>query len=313
MELSFNRSEDNKEDSRFETELLGQGLRDVKVIVGVGPKGELLCKTTVTDWKATIATTELLGKRLAARLRVLDEKGKIEKPPSRDALKPLEFGRSGLAALTLEGNNVFADVVLDASGAEGIKFVGLPLEWKPGKDLEVKVITKPRPKSRYAQIEKAVFFLGKADDKIPMDEQVPGLYQDGVWSAVLHTPDKAGKQPVTVQFFTANGKVSTGTDVVMLKAPDPASIRATVKGKVTNAAERPVTGAKVQLVGAKGAIKGEQKTDEKGMYAFKNVAPGEYTVNASVFVSSLHVGAAPVEVPPATELVEKIDIVVRPK
>ena len=254
----------------------------------------------VKDWQIPLKTAEMSGKRWL-QVHVLDEAGE-KMSLSSDALKPLA-GRPELTPLILKSNAVSAAVTLDDTAVEGVKFRNLPAEWKEGKDLEVTVTTNDRPESRYAKIDKVIFYLGKeTQGKIEAEEQRAGTPKNVAWTATLRTPDKEGKLEVAVQFWTANGKVAAKSDFVMLKVQKSGEVTTTLKGKVTYGDNLP--GAMVKLKDAKGAVKGEQKTDDKGAFAFEKVAPGDYTIEASAVIPSVF-GRAGVSVPPGKDVVEK--------
>ncbi len=302
VEFGFNRSEDNTEDAKFDVELK-PGLSDMKLSLNAAKDGALLCKMVVVDWRVKEETAEMLGRRWM-RVRVLDENGKTEKAISKTALRPLEIARGNLAPLELKANRVWTAILLDDTPVQDVRFKLEPT-WPAGKTLDVMVTTKDRPENRYAPIEKAIFYIGKKSiGKIEAEEQQEGRQTGDVWTAKLATPEKEGKIEVAVQFQLRNGMVSAASEFVILRAVKPGEILTTLKGKVMDVAQRPFPGVAVQLKDAKGAVKAEQKANDKGLYAFEKLTPGDYVLEAKQAIPPLRAREA-VAIPPGKEVVEK--------
>jgi hypothetical protein len=289
------------------------GLRDVKLAVAE-KKGDLLLKMFVSDWSIPVQTAGMLGTRML-RVRVLDKSGEKELPLSRGALKVLEVDRGILAPLIMEENTnqVFAAVTFDDTAVDFVKFTKLPLEWKAGKELEVKLITKERPPSQYAPIDKVIFYVGKKSlGKIETEDPQEGLLKDGVWSATLKMPEKEGKHEIAVQIWTRTNIVSTASDFIMVKALKPGDVLTTITGKVMGTDKIIWPGATVELKDAKNpdAKSKSTKSDENGKYVFENVPPGAYIIHASRQAGGKLKGNEPVTVAPGMEILTQ-DITVK--
>jgi hypothetical protein len=332
VELGFNRSEDNRDDDRFETIPPGglPGLRNISLSINPDKTtGTLLCKMGVADWNITLPTAGLLGRHWL-RVRVIDEAGKVRQAVSRQALKPLESDRGNLARLWLDRNEVFAALTLDDSGVEGIKFLALPELHKAGAPLEVKVVTAPRPETRFAPIDKAIFYFGKkSTGAIEGQEQVEGQLRDGVWTAVLRAPAEEGRHELAVQFLTRNQRRTAASTFVTVKGakaekpgpvpknnagPAPQGNAVVLKGDILDAAGRKIPNALVRLrdpKDTKGIIIAQTKSDTKGAYVFEKVRPGVYVLEAGAAIPPLY-GVIEVTVPPNKDVVV-LDISVKLK
>jgi hypothetical protein len=304
VEVGFNPSDNNKDDDKFIIEPVGglRGLRNIKLGIDAGKKGELVCRMGVADWKVPLKTEDMFGLRWI-RVRVFDEAGK-PRTLAKTALKPLDVSRLGKAALELEENKVLASVILDSSRVTGVKFKPSS-EVSPGEPLEVKVTTDKRAKSQ-APIEKAIFYLGKrSDDKIeaPEPDQIIVREMKGdEWTTKLRMPGKDGRYEVAVQFVTETGVKTGESAFVIVKTVAPSEVLTTIKGKVRDSRKDEVKGATVKLIDAKGKQKDEQKSGADGAYAFEKVPPGDYTIEAKKAIPGMF-GKTNLTVPPGQKVI----------
>lgn len=313
VEFAINRSENNKDENQFEIVPPGglrRGLRDVTLGIDADKKGDLFITMNVADWRVPLDTAAMSGKRWL-RARVLDDTGKKELTVSSEALRLLESGRGGLAPLILERgtNQVFAPVTIDDTAAVDLKFLNLPPTITAGKDLKVIVTAKERPESRYAPIDKVKFYLGKKtlDRKIEAEVVEVTEPKDGPWAAVLRMPDKVGKCEIAVQFWTCTDKVSAASNFIMVEPPG--AVLTTITGTTVGIDKKSWPGMTVKLLDAKGESKGEQESDDKGVFIFKDVAPGPYVIDATRSIPRLY-GQKKVTVLPG---MEKLPVVVEIK
>jgi hypothetical protein len=286
------------------------GLRHQKARIGLAPTGDLLCQTEVRDWEVAFDTSGVYGK-VWMRVRV------FKKPRDGTKYEEVEltfpaFAGPGFAPMESDvaSKRVFALVIQDDSKPD-VDFIDLPREWSINKPLLVKVSVVKRGPNQ-APVESVLLFRGKPplDGKVNPDT-VLGLAEldakTSLWLFTLAPQEKpeplefsalattragmASARPAKVSFkdFTAGGKGI-----------------ARIAGKVSYG-PNPVPNAAVTLADEKGMVKGSVKTDEKGLYAFEKVPPGNYVISAMQAVPAL-VGQAKVQVPEGAEKVEPVPI-----
>jgi hypothetical protein len=92
--------------------------------------------------------------------------------------------------------------------------------------------------------------------------------------------------------------------------PKPDATLVTIKGRVVDKDNNGRAGTRVQLTDATGAIKGEQRTEEDGVFAFEKVPAGVYTIEARISIPALK-GATKVEIPADGKAPEFIQLVLK--
>ncbi len=295
---------------RFQVRKL-PGLRRQKVHLSIGPAGELVWQSDVRDWQPEFDTTDVFGP-VTFQVRVLSGGKGID-------LVPTPGKRAGETYLQADPDlpgRLFAQVILDNSPPENVKFVNLKTEWAKGKAFPVQARADSRDKGRLAPIVKAVFFQGKtpANGKVKEDAVLALGELDaasGLWKAEIPATDKESLE-LNVQLATATGMEATPARPTMIFFHAAGSAKwATVKGSVVygDLRQPEVT---VTLGDANGKVKGTAKTDDKGAFAFEKVVPGSYYVTASKNFPAL-IGQVPFEVPGGQDLVENVAVRLRAK
>lgn len=287
------------------------GLRQQKARLGVSAAGDLLCQTEVRDWQIAFDTTGVFG-NLWLRLAVFKKNGKSGKYEEVELLTGDE-ARPGLASMEIdvESKRLFARVTQDESRPEEIEFVDLPREWAVGKPLLVQARVRKRDAVQ-APIDKVTLLRGKvpADGKINPDTILGAGAFDArteAWSIVLPAQDKIEPMEISVQFVTKTGAVGAKSATISFNDPTAGGKGiATVKGKITHG---PIAqpNLAVALYDDKGQVKGSQKTDAKGEFAFEKVPPGNYVISSMQAFPAL-VGQTKVEVPAGKELIENVTV-----
>jgi acetyl esterase/lipase len=79
----------------------------------------------------------------------------------------------------------------------------------------------------------------------------------------------------------------------------------TIKGKVIDSQKRAMAGSVVQLRDAKGRIQAEQRSDDKGSFAFEKVPAGKYVIEAKMAIPRMF-GSTEVEVVAGPQKVEVV-------
>lgn len=301
---------------------LFRGLRRQSVAAGTSPEGDLLFQTEVEDWRFEIDTTDVFGKRLLQAMifdgyegkrdtvPIADEQNQREEtillflPGAQDLFAPLSFSR----------NAVFAEVILDATVPEDLRFVKLPTALQQGQAhlLRVKASVKPRSPDQ-APISKVKFYLGKAtpDGKVP-DDAVDGKATDATgefWDAELLVPsDRRDRFEVSVMATTRTGVAAETTARILLTVPGGTTAKkvARITGTVREG-DRLIPGLAVTLSDDKGKPKMTVKTNDKGEYVFENVPPGTYGV-AAIRTASRTSASRTVTVLETSETISKIDL-----
>jgi hypothetical protein len=229
-----------------------------------GPLGGILFHGEAQDWITDIDTAKVFGTRYL-RVRLLED----------DSKKPVAFIKVNADGTTERATEIRAGMFLDGNLPD-VAFGDFPKEQVRGTPLTVEAIAKAD-----SGIKQVVFFVGKPgkDGKLPANapmveaEQVPGK---DVWVAQLPAPtDKPAKIDVTVQ---ATSKVDlSATAIVTIKLVDAKPGAASIKGVVVEG-DRPQPGLEVVLRDPQGVPKDTVKSDDKGVFLFKNVAPGTYQI-----------------------------------
>lgn len=270
--------------------------RKESVVVQPGPDGALAFTTAVQDWKLDLDVANLYGS-VTLRVRLLDDKGAEVK---------LLDEAAALALNPVPQPAAYESVLFDSSGPgiEALGVVGFPAEkGKPNQLLRGKPLTLYARADDKTGIKEVAFFIGKPTAEgapPPGVELVPGnlVPKDAkaaskapTWLAQLPVPtDKPGRVPVGVQVTNGAGIKSFGTVVIeLVDAPKadakPRSPAGNIEGTVTenNRVQPNVT---VVLRDAQNTIRDSVKTDARGKFAFKDIPPGTYRLQASKSTSS---------------------------
>jgi hypothetical protein len=282
LEVAISRAQEE----RFVVQRLLPGLREQAIALVGGPDGSLLFKTMVRDWRLELDASAGSG-RWSVRLRALgagdnalplaDEQNQKDEAhflftrSQTSPYAPLSFDAVARA--------VFAEIIVDSTGPEGVKLVGLPQQVFPGEKLRLRASAKKRSEAEQARIDKVQFFVGDPAKDPPLAGAFDPTTQ--LWQADVVVPgDAKNKLGVAVQFTTVTG----------LWARDSATL---VVGERKEPAEATrITGKVLSLFGGKGQpgvdvtlfekkqAKATAKTDPSGVYVFNDVAPGSYIVSA---------------------------------
>jgi hypothetical protein len=253
--------------------------RDKRILFSpLGPNGALLFRTEVRDWPTNLQTADVFGKRLL-RLRSLDKAA--EEAPFIDAGAPIVRLPDGKYQTT---KAIVRGLTIDGSKPENVDFLDFPKQLARGSDLPVKA-TGIDPESGIAQV---VFFTGKPQDdgKIPPTAtKVEGKPAGkDVYEAKLQAPtDKKGTFDVSVAFINGVGLVTIRTVQIELVDAKAATGGASITGTVVFG-DNPIPGQEVLLRDPQGNVKDTTKTGlegaTRGVFTFKNVAPGTYQIVA---------------------------------
>jgi len=279
---------DSEGDGTFVRQKILRGLREQTLLPPVGlPSGGLRFKNTVSDWKMPINVPEGSGKRYL-RVRVLgdnddpvalaDEQNQKDesvflflKDPKQNPYAPLTFKTAD--------NAVIAEITISSSSPEGVKFIGLPSQAAPGEKLVLKAASK-KTEGADQSLMKVQYFVGD-----PLKEPaVDGVYDSKkqLWQAEVTLPEGAKeKQSVTVQFTTPTGLSASKTETIVVKSGGGKGTKSKITG-VVKWDDQIQAGKGVWLRDTK--LKGtrEEKTNDKGVYVFENVPPGNYQVWSKV-------------------------------
>jgi hypothetical protein len=239
----------------------------------LGPDGALLFRTKVEDWTTELDTASIFGERTLC----LQLQDKDDKPtPVINSAKRIQRGEGGRFLTT---DTIKANLLIDGSPPEDLRFVDFPKELPRGNPLAVKATGKD-PESDIASV---VFFTGKPEPggaipktAVKMDGERVGATD--VWEATLPVPtDKPATVQVSAQFTNGVGLTKTIGPVVIKLVDAKAGGGATIKGAVVEG-ERFQAGLDVVLRDPQGVPKDTAKTDKDGKFVFKNVAPGTYQI-----------------------------------
>jgi hypothetical protein len=260
--------------------------RSQKLFVGFGaPKGALLLRPELSDWKAELDAKGIDGRR-SVRLRLLDAKGKPEEVIDI-ARGPSEVTEAITAVVRLNSNEPY-----------GVRFVGFPKKSEPplklvkGEPLPLKA-TSDDPRDDVKEVR---FYLGKPgpDGKKPANapEVVGKLVPDpdrperGEWVASLPAPTMTkGTLEVTAVFVNQSNLSASETITIELVEAGAAGKGAgagktSIEGVVTEG-DRPQPNVPVALRDVQGNVKDTKTTNDKGQFVFENLAPGTYRVAAA--------------------------------
>jgi hypothetical protein len=196
----------------------------------------------------------------------------------------------GTPMLVLDGDNpsqtvkevkeVFAKVVFDDSPPEKVKLVNLPQKINIGEDL----IAQAQGEDKESGIKEVNFYEGKPDAKgdPPKTTAIPAQFDEKTktWRAKIEgIADEKGDKYITAQFVNNVGlsKLSA-PKLVVVQEKVAVAVSSSIKGTVVRSGAGPQKDLEVQLKDDKGKVKDTVKTDNKGEFEFKNVAPGAYTI-----------------------------------
>jgi hypothetical protein len=230
-----------------------------------GKDGELQFQAVEKDWEAKLDVRDAVG-NYALRVRLL----KDDKP-----VKLFRLAGEPVEAVT---QNVTFDDIKPL-----VKLGTFPRQLVRGQPLRVQATA-----SALSPIQAARFFLGKPvagkDEPPPMTEVIDGepVSNDRIaWTAALDLkPDTKGPVYVSAQAVSAVGLSAVDTVKIELVDPPAPATTGTIKGIVTEGG-RPQPRLKVVLQDSTGKAKDEVKTNDKGEFEFKDVAPGNYQVSAN--------------------------------
>jgi hypothetical protein len=279
---------DSEGDGNFVRQKILKGLREQIILPPVGlPSGGIRFENKVRDWKLAINVPAGSGKRFL-RVRVLgdnddpvplaDEQNLKEeavflflKDPKQNPYAPLVFKAAD--------NSVVAEITISSSGPEGVKFVGLPPQAAPGDKLVLKATSKKIDEVDPTAM-KIQYFLGD-----PLKEPaVDGVFdsQKQLWQAEVTLPEGAkDKQSVTVQFTTPTGLSASKTETIVVKSGQGKGYKSKITG-VVKWDDQIQAGKVVWMRDTKLKVPREEKTNDKGVYVFENVPPGNYQVWSNV-------------------------------
>jgi Carboxypeptidase regulatory-like domain len=321
VDLGFDRAGNGQ----FAEDLL-PGFREQHVFfVPEGPKGGMAFKTVVHDWASEEDTAEVYGPRqfrvqlydrdpkTGGKGKLIDLVDEVSDQAKTEERLPLFAGQpdSPYAPLTFDAEKkaVLAEVILDGTEPEGLKFVGWPKQLVRGKTLPLKATAFDKESG----IRKVTFFLGEpVDNKLPPKAVVavgkPGAPGADVWEGELPIPTaKPGTFDVSVQFTNGAGLSATETvRIELVDAPKGSKKGTTIKGTVFDD-DRTPPGVAVTLADDKGVAKAVTKTKDKGQFVFEGVAPGSYFIVA-VRSADRTRGQTSVLVPEATPLIEGVTV-----
>lgn len=266
--------------------------RDEQVFFNpLGPNGALLFRTVVTDWQSELQTADIFGERVL-RLKVnnkgkpdLNDAGIDRKVWFIDSGKPIRVDKEGNYVLD---NEITRSLWIDGSPPENVDFLNFPKQLVRGSDLPVKA-TGADPESGIARV---VFFIGKPQDdgKIPPTapkvEIKPANKDVKVFEAQAKLPaptEKKGTFDVSVAYINGVGMETIKTVQIELVDAKAAAGGATITGMVVFG-DTPIPGQEVLLRDPQGNVKDTTKTSRedaaRGVFVFKNVAPGTYQIVA---------------------------------
>ncbi len=254
-----------EESHRVAAEYFGD--RRQSLLVSAAEGGGALFKTVVTDWDLPVDLGVVHGPAVL-RLRLFDES---------DRLLEVRDGRTGELAERREVRHV---VKLDGQLPDA-RFVDPPRGALPGEVLVLRATTD----DLVGEIERVDFFLGRAgpEGQPPQGaELVPGRLADArrrVWVAELAVSrERKDAFDVGVRFVKKAGPSAGAT--VKVDIDDPAKRRkASVRGRVLEG-DRVQVGLEVGIQDARGELKGTARTNDKGVFEFKDLDPGVYRLGA---------------------------------
>jgi hypothetical protein len=310
-----------------------RGLREL-AIGWKTEEGKLVLKTRVADRQVLLNTEGINGKRTIA-VRVLSGKGaplpladeqdaRIERIALFDegpanASAPLRFLR--------DQNKVLADIVLDSTPPEGLKFVNLVRQIAPEKELIPGLQITPRTPDQ-APIDKVTFYYGKfAEGKIPPTATpIESIYdlKRRLYVAkdkIVVPADQRGKIDIAARAVTLLGKATDIIETIEIVVPPPPTLPGTGDKKdklatITGTVRRGsfiVPGVDVFLVKVKATKEDtpeKVKANDNGKYTFKEVEPGKYVIVSRR--SDMTVGRTEIVVK-KNENYEKIDVELKVK
>jgi hypothetical protein len=255
--------------------------RDIRILVSpLGPNGAILFRTEVSDWQSKLQTADIFGDRVL-RLELINKSK--DREDFIDSGKPIKLDSQGNYETTKE---IVRGLRIDGSPPEDVDFLDFPKQIVRGADLPVKA-TGVDPESGIAKV---VFFLGKEQDdgKIPPTapkvELKPASKDQKEFEAKLQAPtDKKGTFDVSVAFINGVGMQTIRTVQIELIDAKAGGGGATITGKVVFG-DNAIPGQEVLLRDPQGNVKDTTKAGTegaaRGVFTFKNVAPGTYQLVA---------------------------------
>ncbi|MCI0740968.1 MAG: carboxypeptidase-like regulatory domain-containing protein, partial [Gemmataceae bacterium] len=277
VEVSFDRAGDGT----FVVQHVFSGQREQTLAVAIGAEGALACKTVVKDWQFPIENTAgVFGKR-SLRVRLLNAQNApltlaeerelplFSRNPAENPFAPLSLGPLTQGKLT----SIDAEIIINDTGPENVRFVDLPEKAVPGNKFKLKATAKRRDEKQ-TRILSVQFFVG--NQKEPLQAVFDKASQ--TWQADATMPaEPKDKVPVSVRFNTEANLSATATGAVLAAQ---ASDGAKVTGKLSfNSILQP--DVEVKLLKGKESLNATKTV--AGVFVFENVAPGNYVLSASKF------------------------------
>ncbi len=239
------------------------GIVDKKIRFSPTSKdGALLFQATAKEWVYDFNMSDTVGDcTVRARLMRNDREERV------------------LSTMGAETNEVVQTVVFDGTKPVDVK-IEAPKKAQRGKPLAITA----RGRDDESKINKVQFFVGKpAGDKAPMGAELVDADAANpdrtVWRADVPLKPDQKLVELSVQFTNGVGLTEFDSIKIELVDAEPATT-GNIKGTIVNRDNEGQPGTMVTLVDSDKKEKAKTKTDDKGMFEFKDLPPGTYIVNA---------------------------------
>lgn len=279
-----------------------RGLRD-QAVEYKADGDALVFRTKVRDRVVELDAEGINGKR-TLQVRLLDAKQRVvpianEQDARDEKVALFNAGpENRFAPLTFDKINdaVVAELILDATPAEGLKIVNVPAKARPEDKLIPRLLFTPRLRGTQAPVENVVFFLGEADKDHKIPEKlvkIEAIYDKKLDAFVpkeeiIVPAEHRGKLFVSAQVETATGVFMSGKQSLVIVSKDLKDdaalpdVLTTISGTVMRGglAQPNVTVFLVKQKPEKTDEAKQAKTTPEGKYEFTDVPPGNYVVSA---------------------------------